>query len=151
MIVTSKDEASRWALYAFLRARDVALPRSEDFHAIGRVECGEDGTPKLIASVGYTHFCGQTCAMLMAGDGRWINRELLWACFDYPFNQCGMVQVFAAVARNNPKALKLDLHLGFEVLTSVKDGKAPGIDLDILTMKRENCRWLERKQERKVA
>lgn len=138
MIVTSKDEASRWALYRFLRERDVALPQSEDFHAIGEVRNGE-----LIASVGYSHFCGRTCAMLVASEGtNWITRDLLWASFDYPFNQCDMVQIFASVARNNPKALKLDLHLGFEILTTVKDGKAPGVDLDVLTMKRENCRWL---------
>jgi hypothetical protein len=142
MIVTSKDEASRWALYCFLREHDVDLPRSEDFHAIGEIR-SKDGVPTLMASVGYTHFCGRTCAMLVAAEGsNWITRDLLWASFDYPFNQCDMVQIFVSVARNNPKALKLDLHLGFEILTTVKDGKAPGVDLDVLFMKRENCRWL---------
>ena len=150
MIVTSKDETSRWALYSFLRERDVALPRSEDFHAIGEVR-RRDGIPTLVVSVGYTHFCGRTCGMLVAGDGNWMTRELLWAAFDYPFNQCSMVQIFASVARNNQRALKLDLHLGFKLLTTVKDGKAPGVDFDVLTMRREDCRWLEIKKKRMAA
>lgn len=150
MIVTSKDEASRWALYEFLRTHEVVLPRSEDFHAIGQVFL-KDGVPKLVASVGYSHFCGQTCAMLVAGDGNWLTRELLWAAFDYPFNQCGVVQVFISVARNNYKSQRFCRHLGFQYLTSVKDGKAKGIDLDVFTMRREDCRWLSIKQERKAA
>ena len=33
MIVTSKDEAMRWAMFDFLKARNVLLSRSEDFQA----------------------------------------------------------------------------------------------------------------------
>lgn len=148
MIVSSSTDLYKWALYGFLKKRGVEIPRSEDFQAIGRLS---PLTKDLIGVVGYNGFCGQVCSMHMAGDGNWINRQLLWAAFDYPFNQAKCVQVFATVAETNYKALKLNLHLGFKTIGLVPNGWAEGVNLILLTMNKRDCRWLEKKHELKVA
>lgn len=91
MIVTTKTDAAKWAMFLFLQEHGVPLHRSEDFQALGRV--GVDG--KLIGVVGYNGFCGQTCQIHTADEGHWVSRELIKVTFDYPFRQLGMEHLFA--------------------------------------------------------
>lgn len=147
MIVTSDSNDKKWALYAFLHERGVLHGRDEHFQAIGNLGSARE----LRGVVGYSGFVGSTCSMHMAGIGRWITRELLWAAFDYPFNQLDMVQVFGYVSAHNAKALKLDKHLGFKPLLVVEGGWGLDVDMHVLTMRKEDCRWLNIKHERKVA
>jgi RimJ/RimL family protein N-acetyltransferase len=139
MLVTSKTNAERWALFNFLKKHGVELPRSEDFQAIGQLSLN---TKDLIGVVGYSGFCGKTCVMNVAGEGNWLSRKLLWAAFDYPFNQQGVIQVFACVSETNARSLKLCHHLGFSQLAHIRDGWAEGIGMKILTMHKKECRWL---------
>ena len=70
-----------------------------------------------------------------------ITRPLLWYTFDYPFNQLCVQKLIGPVASTNQKARRLDEHLGFVLEATLKDA-APGGDLLIYTMTREQCRWL---------
>ena len=72
---------------------------------------------------------------------RWISKDLLWACFDYPFNKLGLRVILATVSSNNEEALKLDRHLGFVDKAYIEDAHKDG-DLVILTMRKEECKWL---------
>lgn len=82
--------------------------------------------------------------MHVVGDGsRWIDREMLRVCFDYAFNKGKRVAVYGHVASNNERALQLDKHLGFTEVHRIKDAVDDGVDLIILEMRRENCRWLK--------
>ena len=148
MIVTSSSDASKWELYNFLKDRGVMRSRDEDFQAIGNLNTK---TMQLAGVVGYTGFTGAVCSMHMAGIGNWITRELLWTAFDYPFNQVNMVQVFGYVSAHNTKALKLDKHLGFRTLLVVEGGWGLEVDMHVLTMRKEDCRWLNIKRKLKVA
>jgi RimJ/RimL family protein N-acetyltransferase len=146
MLVTSKTDAARWAMFLFLQEHGIKLARSEDFHAIGRVERGS-----LTAVVGYNAFSGNTCSMHVAGVGNWLSRELLSAAFHYPFVQAKLVQVFVQTSANNAKALRLEKHLGFTEFARVKDGWETGVDMLVLTMRKQDCRWLEASNELKAA
>lgn len=147
MIVTSKTNNAKSALYEFLKSHGVSIPRSEDFQAIGRI----NKELALLGVVGYNGFCGRTCMMHVAGDGRWVNREFLWAAFSYPFQQLDVVQVFATVASRNTQALRFNYHLGFTLMKTVVRGWGPDDDLLILTMPKNQCRWLEIKNALKAA
>jgi hypothetical protein len=92
----------------------------------------------------YDHFYGPSIEMHMAGiTPDWVSRELIWACFDYPFNQLGVDIVFGPVPSTKGYVLDLDRRLGFVEHTRLK-GAVPGGDLVILSMERHQCRWLNR-------
>jgi RimJ/RimL family protein N-acetyltransferase len=66
----------------------------------------------------------------------WINNA------DYIFNQCGCKKFSAAVEANNEEAIRLNLHIGFEVEATLKDSGKNG-DLLIMTLWRDKCRFLK--------
>lgn len=139
MLVVAKTDAEKWAMYGFLVAHGVKLHRSEDFQAIGRLSPNTRG---LIGVVAYNGFCGNVCSMHIAGDGNWVSREFIRAAFEYPFVQLKLAAIVAPVAATNNKALRFDKHFGFREVHRVQDGWENGVDLVLLEMKREECRWL---------
>jgi RimJ/RimL family protein N-acetyltransferase len=106
--------------------------------AIGLERDGE-----LIAGVIFDNYNGANCAMHVAAipGKRWLDREFLYVCFGYPFNQLGLKRVTGMVCSSNLEALRFDLHLGFVQEAVLKDATTDG-DLILLVMRRENCRWL---------
>lgn len=121
-------------------SQGVHLHPTRDLQIIG--SC--DAQHRLTALVAYDGFIGRTCQMhVVANSGQyWLNKMMLWAVFDYPFNQCGMVEVFACSAADNSAALKLTARLGFKDRLRSRDGWGPGVDLIVRSLRREECRWL---------
>ena len=76
----------------------------------------------------------------------WLNNNMLWVSFDYPFNQINVSKLIAPVPSRNRKAIEFDLKLGFKREARIAD-VFPGDDGDllVLTMRREDCRWLKLK------
>lgn len=95
----------------------------------------------LVAGVLYDQFNGSSICMHVAIDGR-ISREYTRVCFDYPFNQLKVKKVLGLVDSTNEKALRFDRHLGFVQEACIKDAGKRG-DLLILTMTKEQCRWIK--------
>ena len=104
---------------------------------------GQEIDGEIGAVVAYTNFQDKSCCMHTAAlVPNWISKDLLWACFDYPFNILKVKVILATVASTNEEALKLDRHLGFVDKAYIEDAHTDG-DLVILAMRRENCRWLD--------
>jgi RimJ/RimL family protein N-acetyltransferase len=74
-----------------------------------------------------------------------MSRKLLWASFDYPFNKLEKKVIVTALDANNQKAVRLNRHLGFNIEAVIKDAHENG-DLMIMTMRKENCRFLKTKE-----
>ncbi len=105
-----------------------------------------DAHGNLVGGVLFDHYNGRSIAMHVAGDGRrWLNREFIRACFDYVFNQLGVHKVIGMVPSWNKGALRFDFKLGFEKEAVIEDA-VPGGDLIILSMTRDQCRWLSQEQ-----
>ncbi|MGE0677754.1 hypothetical protein [Pseudolabrys sp.] len=103
----------------------------------------DPATGQLLGGVIYQNFTGRSIGMHVAGfTPNWINKDLLWVCFDYPFTQLGCELVLGTVPAANTKALDFDLKLGFKEVTRVPD-VFPNGDLVIVAMRREECRWLD--------
>lgn len=107
---------------------------------IARVEDGE-----LLGGVVYTNFTGHSIGMHVAGfRDNWVNRDLLWVCFDYPFRQLGVSNIFGLVPASNSKALAFNQNLGFKIITTI-----PGVFDDggmiVMMMAKQDCRWLRLK------
>jgi len=126
---------------------------------IERVGASETVNPGNVASIGvmnkdevlggviYHDFTGEggSIIMHMAGDDpHWITRGILWAAFDYPFNQLKVNRCLAFVPSNNMRALKIDQQLGFKAEAVIR-GVYPDADCIILSMGREDCWALKRK------
>lgn len=97
----------------------------------------------ILGVVGYDGFNGASIQMHSAGDGNWVTRDLLFAAFDYPFNVCKAKVVVGYVSGKNAKAIKFNLHLGFSETFILADAHPEG-ELLIMSMRAENCRYLQR-------
>ena len=104
---------------------------------------GQEIDGEVKAVVAFDNILDKSCEMHTAAIvPNWISKDLLWACFDYPFNILKVKVILATVASTNTEALKLDRHLGFVDKAYIEDAHIDG-DLVILAMRRENCRWLD--------
>jgi len=104
---------------------------------------GQEIDGEVKAVVAFDNVLDKSCQMHTAAIvPNWISKDLLWACFDYPFNILKVKVILASVASTNTEALRLDRHLGFVDKAYIEDAHIDG-DLVILAMRRENCRWLD--------
>ena len=109
-------------------------------HCISR----SDGNGRLLGGVIYSGFTSESIAMHTAAfDRRWVNRDMLWVCFDYPFNQLGVQRVFGQVPEDNAAALAFDTKLGFKEVTRVPGVFKGGVGLIVMCMEKADCRWLD--------
>ena len=104
---------------------------------------GQEVDGEVKAVVAFDNMLDKSCEMHTAAIvPNWISKDLLWACFDYPFNILKVKVILASVASTNTEALKLDRHLGFVDKAYIEDAHIDG-DLVILAMRVEDCRWLD--------
>lgn len=107
---------------------------------ISRVENEE-----LLGGVVYKDYTHASIAMHVASfHSGWLNRDMLWVCFDYPFNQLGCRKVFAQMRETNTKALEFNAKIGFKFVTKIEDVFPDGACI-ITSLAREDCRWLNLK------
>lgn len=84
----------------------------------------------------WVHFAGR--------DPKWITHDMLWMAFDYPFNQCRVEYLYGVVEENNTRVLDLDLKFGYQITARLPGLFATGDGL-VLSMRRDQCRWLRLK------
>jgi hypothetical protein len=104
----------------------------------------EDGIGPIAACL-YESCNGASILGHLAGVGRkWMNREFLWYCFHYPFEELKVNKILGLVESDNLEARKLDEHLGFR-LEATLENAAPNGDLLIYSMTKDQCKWLSLK------
>ena len=114
-------------------------------HAIIRTEGDE-----LLGGVIYQGYTGASIRAHIAGfKPRWIDKDTLWIIFDYPFTQLGVRKIIGHVHSTNLKALDFNRKLGFKEEARI-EGVFRDADLVIMSMRREDCRWLERGSRRGI-
>lgn len=96
----------------------------------------------LLGGAVYQNYTGASIGMHVAGfHADWLNKDLLWVGFHYPFVQLGCQRIFGQVPASNLQALEFDLRLGFKEVTRI-DGVFPDGGLIVLAMDRDDCKWL---------
>jgi hypothetical protein len=135
--------------------------RIDDAHAVGRIARAAqvqfvpfihhciaqyDRRDVLMGGVIYTEWNGGSCQMHIAlWGGKAALKPLLWLGFDYPFNQLGVKKLFVLVPEWNWRSRNLCLHLGYRIehlADDVYDHKDRPNGLYVMSMRREECRWL---------
>lgn len=126
-------------VFAFVRSRLGGLRRSDGMTAIGLRRDGE-----LIAGVVYEGFNGRNVWMHVAAEpgARWLVRDYLRACFEYPFNVCGCDRVSGHVDDSNEAAKRFDEHLGFKQEARLKGAAPDGGDVILYVMWKKDCRYV---------
>lgn len=112
-------------------------------YPLGTACIGQEKDGELIAVVGYNGFLPNSCQIHVAStDVYWLNKDLLFAIFDYPFNKIGVEVILAPIYKGNVKSLNLCRKLGFEIVGDIPFGHPKG-DLIVVAMKRNQCKWLQ--------
>lgn len=79
----------------------------------------------------------------------WGNRELLYAAFDYPFNQLRMRRITALIPAKNTRSRRLAEHLGFKMEGIMRHAYADD-DMSVYGLLKEDCRWLGQDSARRL-
>lgn len=124
-----------------LISRHSRVPFIKDYHTtIARY----DRRDMLMGGVMYTDFNHASIQLHIAAfQPNWVNREMLWVCFNYPFCKLGVNKLIGLVPENNKAAIVFDLHLGFVVEHTVRDVFPGGEGMVVLGMYAEQCRFLK--------
>jgi len=101
----------------------------------------EDGT--IAAVTAFSDYNGASIRMHVAIEGK-LNREYIRYCYSYPFQQLKIKKLIGLVDSNNKDALRFDLHSGWVQEAVIKDA-APNGDIIVLTMTRDQCRFIRSK------
>lgn len=133
LVIGQRDRVSEW-----VAPRVGRLTPWRGAEAIGLEQDGE-----LIAGVVFDGYVPRgRISMHCAGEGkRWMTRELLFACFDYPFRQLGVNVILNPVDADNKASIRFTEHIGFEYLATVPGGSGD-VDLMLFILPREKCRWV---------
>lgn len=100
----------------------------------------------VLGGVTYDGFTGGCIFIHQAGfSKRWLAGNMLWIAFDYPFNQLKVSKVACTINSNRQELLDLNLRLGFKEEARIRGAYGDGGDMIVLTMSREECRWLKMK------
>ena len=120
------------------------LDESSDFKFPENMTCiGQEMDQEIVAVVGFCDFTPTSVTMHTASiDTLWLTKDLLWATFDYCFNILKVKVILVTIAGSNDKSLRLCRKLGFVDRVLIEDAHKHG-DLAILTMRKEQCKWLD--------
>lgn len=114
-------------------------PNPRGSSSISRVRDG-----LLLGGVVYYHNTGESIAVHVAAfEENWLNRDLLWVMFDYPFNQLGVKRIFAEISEDNTQALKFNENLGFYTVATIEGVFPNNVACVVRRIDREGCRFLK--------
>jgi hypothetical protein len=100
---------------------------------------------RLLGGVIFEGYTGASFSMHVAGFApNWMSRDLMWAVFTYAFVQIGVKKLITTTPEDNLKSLALNERLGFKREAVIEDAFPSG-DAIIMSMRREDCRWLSLK------
>lgn len=97
----------------------------------------------LLGGAVFTGYTGESIFVHTASwTPHWINRDLLFMSFDYPFNQLRVKRMFGLVPADNTHAQDINLHFGFKVVARIEGVYRNGIACVVMCMEHADCRFL---------
>ncbi|WP_242394854.1 GNAT family N-acetyltransferase [Anaeromyxobacter oryzisoli] len=109
---------------------------------------------RIVAMVGFDGWTPNAVSMHVALDHpsalRHVLRPAFGIAFDAPPGGAGKGVAVATVLSTNRASLRLVKHLGFREVGRITGGWERGVDLVLLELSRERCRWVAH-QDRRVA
>lgn len=110
--------------------------------------CRHRGDERL-GGVIFTHFTRESIAIHSAGwNPHWINRDLVFVTFDYPFNQLGVKRIFGQVPETNLHAQEFNVKVGFKYVARIEGVFPHNVACLVMCLERDECRFLGTKPRR---
>lgn len=97
---------------------------------------------RLVGLVGFDGWTPGAVWMHVAAEAPGACRGLLRAAFRYAFDDTGRRMALGMVRATNARSLRLAARLGFREVGRLREAWAPGEDVVLLEMRREECRWI---------
>lgn len=136
------EAANEADIQQFLEA--TSYSPTANFKAITmRDEAGE-----ILAMAGYDFWTPNAVQMhsWMKHREAYLSKEFLQEAFGYAFVG-GRSLVIGVTPGDNTRALEFNRRLGFKETYRVKDGWSLGTDMVIQELRRDECRWLSRRED----
>lgn len=124
--------------YSWLLSR-LGCAATPDFRALEAV----DEKDVIHGMVGCDYWTLNAVHMHVAVTSGVRGHCLIRPAFEWVFETARRGLALGLIRSDNPKALKLNLHLGFRETHRIREGAAAGVDLVLMEMRREECRWLK--------
>lgn len=120
-----------------------AVPTTYSTADISIASCNEKG---LRGGVLFKEFTEESVRMSAVGFcPNWICRELIWAVFDYGFNQLKVERMWTGTNKHNTPALILNRRLGFKYKVEIAGIYKNNTPVVIHMLERGDCKWLSLK------
>ena len=114
---------------AFNAGRDISVCRLRDDARLGGVI--------------FTNYTTESIAIHSAGwSPHWINRDMLFVTFDYPFKQLGVNRIFGYVPEDNFHAIRFNEKLGFTHVARIEGMFKHNTACCLMKMEHRDCRFL---------
>ena len=105
----------------------------------------------LLGGVIFTDYTGESIHIHTASwDDHWVNRDLAFVVFDYPFNQLGVKRIFGRLPESNYLALRFNRHCGFREVARVEGVYRHNVAQIVMRCDREDCRFLGKFKPRRI-
>lgn len=99
---------------------------------------------ELMGGVIFTNYTGESVVIHQASVNRhWINRDMIFCTFDYPFNQLGVKRMFGQVPENKPHVVEMNRRMGFKPVARIEGVFRHNIACIVMCMEKEDCRLLD--------
>lgn len=99
---------------------------------------------KPMGGVIFSNFTGESISIHSASwNPHWINRDLLFVTFDYPFNQLGVKRIFGHVPEDNVHAQSFNHKIGFTTVARIEGVFPHNIACLVMRLDRKDCRFLK--------
>jgi RimJ/RimL family protein N-acetyltransferase len=96
-----------------------------------------------LGGVIFTNYTTESVAIHSASwTPHWINRDMLFVTFDYPFNQLHVNRIFGYVPEDNFHAIRFNEKLGFTHAARIDGMFKHNIACCLMKLERSDCRFL---------
>src|SRR5262245_35033944 len=91
----------------------------------------------------YTDYSGESISMHSASwTTHWLNRDMVFIAWDYPFRQLGVKRIFGQTPEDNEQALEFNRKCGFKVIARIEGVYKNNVACIVTKMEPEDCRLL---------
>lgn len=109
-----------------------------DFRAIKAVN--SEGA--IVGMTAYDTWTANSVQLHVAFKTPDVCRSIIGPSFYYPFVEAKRNIALAYVPSNNVTSLKFCNHIGFQRVYTIHNGFEVGIDVHLLLMKKQDCKWI---------
>jgi RimJ/RimL family protein N-acetyltransferase len=114
---------------AFNPDRDISICRVRDGVRLGGVM--------------FSNYTEESIAIHTASwTPHWINRDMMFVVFDYPYNQLKVNRIFGYVPEDNFHAIAFNEKCGFERVARIEGMFKGNLPCILMKQEREDCRFL---------